>query len=296
MRLVTFSEAGFTRVGVLDQKLSEIVDLSVAAPGMPEDMVDFIARGSVALAVAEKALNSGAGRLPLAGVRLLAPIPVPARNIFCVGKNYPDHVKEIQSVVASTSDTQGAKPDAPIFFSKLPSSVIGPNEPISAHLDYTNSVDYEGELAVIIGTGGRGISISDAMEHIFGYTVLNDVTSRRLQKQHQQWFLGKSIDSFCPMGPCILTRVEMPDPGNFCIQTWVNDELRQEGQVRDMIFSIPTLVSTLAKTMTLQPGDIIATGTPAGVGMGMNPPKYLNKGDTVSIKINAIGTLTNPVA
>ena len=294
MHLVTFSESGHTRIGVWDQESAEIVDLSVATD-LPSDMIGFIAGGRDALSIAEEIVDSRASRLALSAVRLLAPIPVPVRNIFCVGKNYSDHVKEVQSVVASDSDAKGNEPDAPIFFTKLPSSVIGTNDPILAHLDYTNTVDYEGELAVIIGIGGRGISEIDAMQHIFGYTVLNDVTSRRLQKRHQQWFMGKSIDSFCPMGPCILTHQSISEPEKFRIQTRVNGELRQDGVVSDMIFSIPKLVSTLAKTITLLPGDIIATGTPAGVGMGMNPPKYLNTGDQVSITINGIGTLTNPV-
>jgi 2-keto-4-pentenoate hydratase/2-oxohepta-3-ene-1,7-dioic acid hydratase in catechol pathway len=173
--------------------------------------------------------------------------------------------------------------------------VIGPDTPIPAWLDPTASVDYEGELAVIIGTGGRGISRADAMNHVYGYTIVNDVTSRRLQRVHQQWFLGKSIDGFCPMGPAIVTVDEIRDVQSLSVRTYVNDELRQDGVVADLIFDIPMLIETLSRTMTLEPGDVIATGTPAGVGMGFDPPRFLRHGDIVTIIIEPIGTLSNPV-
>ena len=157
------------------------------------------------------------------------------------------------------------------------------------------SVDYEGELGVVIGQGGRDITRAAAMEHVYGYTVINDVTSRRMQRSHQQWFLGKSIDGFCPMGPAIATGDDIPDVTRLRVQTWVNGELRQQGCVADLIFAIPTLIETLSRTMTLEPGDILATGTPAGVGMGFQPPRFLGKGDVVRITIEPIGTLENPV-
>ena len=300
MYLVSFTNSnsdipGQYRVGILAPGGQEIVDLSQANPDLPLEMTSLIALGDTAISAMESALRSNIGRIPLASVKLLAPIPVPLRNIFCVGKNYPEHVKEVQSVVASADDNKGDAPEFPIIFTKAPSSVIGPMDSIPAWLDDTDSVDYEGELAVVIGEGGRGISRANAMQHVYGYTILNDVTSRRIQKQHQQWFLGKSLDGFCPMGPCLVTKDEIDNLGNLNVQTRVNEELRQDGHVRDMIFDIPALIETLSKGMTLQPGDIIATGTPAGVGMGFKPPKFLKSGDKVSITIEPIGTLVNPV-
>jgi 2-keto-4-pentenoate hydratase/2-oxohepta-3-ene-1,7-dioic acid hydratase in catechol pathway len=286
MLLITFSENNITRIGALEG--SAVVDFSVAAPALPRDMQTFIALGAQALQQAQRGMDGGKGRLPLAAVRLLAPLPQPARNIFCIGKNYGDHARELGA--------DAPAPEHPIVFTKAPSCVIGPEQPIPAYLDTTASVDYEGELGVIIGRGGRGIARAEAMNHVYGYTIINDVTSRRLQKQHEQWFIGKSIDGFCPMGPAILTADAVPDVSALRIQTRVNGELRQDGRLNDLIFDIPTLIETLARTMTLLPGDIIATGTPAGVGMGFKPPRFLKAGDVVSIDIGPIGTLTNPVA
>jgi len=286
MHLISFTEAGSTRIGLLDLKKSEVVDLSVAATGLPDTMHDFIAQGQAALAAARLALASGKGRLPLAQVQLLAPIPRPRRNVICIGKNYRAHVQELAG-----HDI----PDKPIFFTKATTSVIGPLTAIPASMDSTASVDYEGELAVIIGQGGRGIPATDAMQHVYGYTILNDVTSRRLQRDHQQWFLGKSLDGFCPLGPAIVTADEIADVRKLRIQTWVNTELRQDDVIESMIFDIPTQIETLSRTMTLESGDIIATGTPAGVGMGYKPMRFLQKGDIVKIEINPIGVLENPV-
>ncbi|HKJ07492.1 MAG TPA: fumarylacetoacetate hydrolase family protein, partial [Gammaproteobacteria bacterium] len=224
---------------------------------------------------------------------LLAPIPRPPRNIFCVGKNYRDHVQEVRAI-ATRGDGQGL-PEVPIFFTKATSAVIGPGQPIPTRLDPTDTTDYEGELAVVIGRGGRDIAAADAWDHIYGFTIINDATSRGLQFRHQQWFLGKSLDGFCPMGPVIVTADEVADVTALCVQTRVNGELRQDGRLDQLIFDIPTLVQTLAATMTLEPGDIIATGTPAGVGMGFEPPRYLRGGDEVAITIEPIGTLRNPV-
>jgi 2-keto-4-pentenoate hydratase/2-oxohepta-3-ene-1,7-dioic acid hydratase in catechol pathway len=295
MHLLTFEEAGKTRIGVLNPEMNSVADLSVLAPELPQDMLGLILQGEPALARASDIIDSGEAQLPVAKLKLLAPIPRPLRNILCVGKNYPEHVKEVQSVVASEQEQKSAVPESPIIFTKATSSIIGPGESIPAWLDATNSVDYEGELAVVIGRAGRNISRDNAMSHIFGYSIINDVTSRRMQRKHQQWFLGKSLDGFCPMGPCIVTRDEIDNVGQLRVQTRVNDELRQDGYVRDMIFDIPSLIETLSAGMTLEPGDIIATGTPAGVGMGFKPPKFLQKGDKVSITINPIGTLVNTV-
>jgi 2-keto-4-pentenoate hydratase/2-oxohepta-3-ene-1,7-dioic acid hydratase in catechol pathway len=295
MHLVTFEEAGLVRIGILNPARREVLDLEVLAPALPDNMLAFIRQGDAALDQAQRAMANAEKGISLDAVRLLAPIPRPARNILCVGKNYPEHVKEVQSIVASVKDTVAGVPDAPIIFTKATSSIIGPGDSIPASLDTTASVDYEGELAVVIGEGGRGIVAADAMNHIFGYSIINDVTSRRLQKLHQQWFIGKSLDGFCPMGPCLVTRDEVADVTKLRIQTWVNKELRQDGYVSEMIFDIPTLIETLSRYMTLEAGDIIATGTPAGVGMGFKPPKFLQPGDRVAVTIESIGTLENAV-
>jgi len=298
MQLVTFEESGFVRIGVLETQRADgtvVFDLGELAPDLPNTLLNFIKQGESALIRTREVIASVEKGLPLEAVRLLAPIPRPARNIFCVGKNYPEHVKEVQSVVASEKDVRGASPDVPIIFTKATSSVTGPGSVIPAGLDPTQSVDYEGELAVVIGKGGRGIAAFNAMKHIFGYSILNDVTSRRLQKQHQQWFIGKSLDGFCPMGPCLVTSDEIEDVTKLRIQTRVNNELRQDGFINEMIFDIPMLIESLSRYMTLEPGDIIATGTPAGVGMGFKPPKFLQPGDHVSITIEPIGTLVNSV-
>jgi 2-keto-4-pentenoate hydratase/2-oxohepta-3-ene-1,7-dioic acid hydratase in catechol pathway len=296
MLLVTFEDSAGCRIGLFDATRNELVDLALAAPGLPPDMLELIALGATGMADARRALASGVGRRSLAAVRLLAPIPRPARNIVCVGKNYRDHVQEVQSIAAGGATTADAIPTAPIFFTKATSTIIGPGEPIPASSDATQSVDYEGELALVIGLGGRGIAAADAIRHVFGYTILNDVTSRRLQGRHQQWFLGKSLDGFCPLGPAILTADAVPDVRQLRVQTHVNGELRQNGMLAELIFDIPTLIETLSQCMTLEPGDIIATGTPAGVGMGFKPPRYLMPGDRVAISIEPIGTLENPVA
>jgi len=296
MLLVTFADGAGSRIGVLDAARGELVDLAQAAPGLPPDMPGLIALGEVGLAEARRALASGGARRPLAQVRLLAPLPRPARNILCVGKNYRDHVQEVQSIAAGGAAPPDALPAAPIFFTKATTTVIGPGEPIPASSDPTQSVDYEGELAVVIGPGGRGIAAADALRHVFGYTILNDVTSRRLQGRHQQWFLGKSLDGFCPLGPAILTADAVPDVRQLRVQTRVNGELRQDGALSELIFDIPTLIETLSQCMTLEPGDLLATGTPAGVGMGFKPARYLKPGDRVAITIEPIGTLENPVA
>jgi len=288
-------EGGKCRLGILDRARGEVIDFSRVAPGLPQDMAAFIALGEQGLAEARRAEASGERCVPLAQVRLTAPIPKPARNIFCVGKNYREHAQELQTAGLKGGGAE-AIPELPIFFTKATSSVIGPGEPIPAWLDPTNTTDYEGELAVVIGPGGRGIARADAMRHVYGYTIVNDVTSRALQRRHQQWFLGKSLDGFCPMGPAIITADEVPDVGTLRVQTRVNGELRQNALAADLIFDIPTLIETLACTMTLAPGDVIATGTPAGVGMGFKPPRFLMKGDVVAITIDPIGTLENPVA
>jgi 2-keto-4-pentenoate hydratase/2-oxohepta-3-ene-1,7-dioic acid hydratase in catechol pathway len=294
MRLVTFSDGSGARIGVHDPASDTVVDLA-AATRLPRDMTSFIALGKNGLARARRALKSGEARLPLSQVRLLAPIPRPAKNILCVGKNYFEHAQEFHSSGFDASAKE-AVPEVPILFTKWPNSVIGPGEPIPSANDYTNSVDYEGELAVVIGPGGRHIAKRDAYDHVYGYTIVNDVTARTLQNRHRQWFFGKSLDGFCPMGPCLLTADEVRDVGALRLLTRVNGEVRQDARVSQLIFDIPTLIETISRVMTLEPGDVIATGTCAGVGIGFDPPRFLQPGDVVTITIEPIGTLENPVA
>jgi 2-keto-4-pentenoate hydratase/2-oxohepta-3-ene-1,7-dioic acid hydratase in catechol pathway len=293
MRLVTFSDAQGRRVGVHDAESGTIVDLA-AGTRLPRDMTAFVALGKNGLARARRAVRSGEGRIPAGSVKLHAPIPRPAKNILCVGKNYHDHAREFHS---SGVDATGKEvvPEVPIMFTKSPNSVIGPGDPIPSANDYTDSTDYEGELAVVIGEGGRNIGGKDAFEHVYGYTIVNDVSARTLQNRHRQWFLGKSLDGYCPMGPCIVTADDVKDIGKLHLITRVNGEVRQDAWVSELIFDVPALIETLSRVMTLDPGDLIATGTCAGVGIGFDPPRYLRKGDTVAITIEPIGTLENPV-
>ena len=294
MRLVTFSDAKGMRIGVHDTASNTIVDLA-AATRLPRDMTSFIALGKNGLKRARAAVKSGEGRLPVASVKLHAPIPRPAKNILCVGKNYYDHAREFHASGVDASAGKDAIPELPIIFTKWPNSVIASGEPIPSYLDYTHSTDYEGELTVVIGPGGRGIGKQDAYAHVYGYTIINDATARTLQNKHRQWFLGKSLDGYCPMGPCIVTADEVPDVTKLRLITKVNGEVRQDALVSELIFDIPTLIETLSRVMTLDPGDLIATGTCVGVGIGFDPPKYLQKGDRVAITIEPIGTLENPV-
>lgn len=294
MRLVTFSDADGMRIGVHDAASNTIVDLA-ATTRLPKDMTSFIALGKNGLKRARAAVKGGEGRLPLGSVKLHAPIPRPAKNILCVGKNYYDHAHEFHNSGVDASAGKDAIPDVPIPFTKWPNSVIGPGVAIPSYLDYTNSTDYEGELGVVIGPGGRGIAKKDAYDYVYGYTIINDATARTLQNQHRQWFLGKSVDGYCPMGPCIVTADEVPDVAKLRLITKVNGEVRQDALVSQLIFDVPTLIETFSRVMTLDAGDLIATGTCAGVGIGFNPPKYLTKGDRVAITIEPIGTLENPV-
>ncbi|MFN7087260.1 MAG: fumarylacetoacetate hydrolase family protein [Burkholderiales bacterium] len=257
-------------------------------------MTAFIALGRKGLQRARRAVKSGEGRLPYSSVKIHAPIPRPAKNILCVGKNYYDHAREFHSSGFDASARE-AIPDVPIIFTKWPNSVIGPGEPIPLDNDYTDSTDYEGELTVVVGEGGRNISKARAFDHVYGYTIINDATARTLQQRHRQWFLGKSLDGYCPMGPCIVTADEIRDVGAMHLITKVNGEVRQDALVSQLIFDIPTLIEDLSRVMTLEPGDLIATGTCAGVGIGFDPPKFLKKGDVVTITIEPIGTLENPV-
>ena len=295
MRLVTFSDDQGMRIGVHDAESGTIVDIT-AASRLPKEMTQFVALGKNGLQRARRAVKSGEHRISAAAVRIHAPFPRPAKNILCVGKNYHDHAREFHNSGFDASGGKDAIPELPIIFTKWPNSVIGPDEPIPSANDYTGSTDYEGELAVVIGEGGRNIDQKHAFRHVYGYTIVNDVTARTLQSSHKQWFLGKSHDGYCPMGPCIVTADDIEDVTQLRLVTKVNGEIRQDAYVSQLIFDIPTLIETLSRVMTLEPGDLIATGTCAGVGIGFDPPKFLKTGDVVAITIDPIGTLTNPVS
>ncbi|MGB0574170.1 MAG: fumarylacetoacetate hydrolase family protein, partial [Hyphomicrobiales bacterium] len=214
--------------------------------------------------------------------------------IMCVGKNYHDHAQEFYG---SGFDSSGKKAvaDFPVIFTKATTSVIATDENIILANDYTNTTDYEGELGLILSKGGKNIKPEDAYDYIFGYTIINDVSARNIQKQHEQWFIGKSPDTYCPMGPAIVTSDEIGDVTKLKLKTTVNGEVRQDSIVERLIFDIPTLLSTISKTMTLEVCDIIATGTPAGVGIGFEPPVYLKSGDQVEVSIDKLGVLRNTI-
>ncbi|WP_339671943.1 fumarylacetoacetate hydrolase family protein [Dasania marina] len=223
---------------------------------------------------------------------IIAPFPTPARNIMCLGKNYAGHLIE----VALKTNTSTDLPEYPIIFTKAPSCVIGPGDTIPASEQYTQKLDYEAELAIIIGKGGRDISAANAWQHVFGYTAFNDVTARDLQKNHKQFFKAKSLDGFGPMGPVVVHHSVMPSPDQITVKCTINGEVRQQDTLDHLIFDIPTMIETLSAGMTLQPGDIIATGTPEGVGMGSTPPRYLKAGDEVVVEITGVKPLINTVA
>ncbi|WP_397474715.1 fumarylacetoacetate hydrolase family protein [Pusillimonas sp.] len=229
-------------------------------------------------------------------LQFLAPLPRPRRNIVCVGKNYFDHAHEFtrSGFDSSASGAADAVPSAPILFTKMPETVVATGTPIGYPNGGSQQLDYEAELGVVIGKAGLGIRKDEAMGYVFGYVIINDLTARDLQGKHKQWFLGKSFETSCPMGPWITTADEI-DGGNLNVKCWVNDELRQNANTKDLIFDIPTLIETLSAGTRILPGDIIATGTPVGVGIGFTPPRFLSPSDVVDIEIDGLGRLSNTV-
>ena len=293
MRVASFTRSGKQSFGVLAANGAAVVDLGAA--GLGPDLESLVGLGKSGLERVREILATAPAAVPLTDVALAAPFPRPARTILCVGKNYREHAAEFHGSGFDSTAGATAVPDAPIIFVKHPSAVTGPGAPIVAANDPTATVDYEGELGVVIGATASRVPAAEAMRYVYGYTIVNDVTSRELQSKHKQWFVGKSVDTFCPMGPYLVTADEIPDVTALRLQTFVNGELRQDAVVADLIFDIPFLIATLSATTTLLPGDIIATGTPAGVGIGFTPPKYLHAGDRVRITIDNLGELSNPV-
>ncbi|MDA0240588.1 MAG: fumarylacetoacetate hydrolase family protein [Proteobacteria bacterium] len=297
MRLATVLHNDTPQLAVLNADTQKLVLLSVAAPDLPGSMTELIELGDAGLTRLRSAVDSAGGDalVDASSVTFQAPIPVPRRDVMAVGRNYFEHAQEFHDSGFDATSGATAVPEFPIIFTKATTSVTGPTDPILGYLDPSKTVDYEGELAVIIGLGGRGISKADAFKHVYGYTVCNDVTARTLQHQHKQWVIGKSIDSFCPMGPVILTADEAGPVEEFHLTTHVNGESRQDAKVSELIFDIPTLIECISEVITLLPGDIIATGTPVGVGIGYEPPIFLQKGDVVKVTIKPIGSIENVV-
>lgn len=290
MKLATIQWKGHTAIVQVDteqrvvRRLSDTLDI--------HDMNQLIER----LATTSSPLVFSDDALAFDQVQFLAPIPRPRRNIMCVGKNYFEHAHEFtrSGFDSSAASAKDAIPSAPIVFTKMPETVVASGTPMGYPNGASTQLDYEAELGVIIGKPGLAISKADAMSHVFGYVILNDLTARDLQAKHKQWFLGKSFETSCPMGPWIATADEV-EGADLDVKCWVNGELRQNANTKDLIFDIPTLIETLSAGAMLLPGDIIATGTPAGVGIGFTPPRFLQRGDVVDIEISSLGRLSNPV-
>jgi 2-keto-4-pentenoate hydratase/2-oxohepta-3-ene-1,7-dioic acid hydratase in catechol pathway len=289
MRIAAFETDGRVRVGLVSDDAASVTPLALPAEDAALGalrLVEHLAAGGT--------LPAADGQpIPLSSVRLRAPLPRPRRNLFCVGRNYHAHAKELAGSVFK--DNARSVDQWPIVFTKVPECVVGPGDDVQLPAGVSEQIDYEAELAVVIGLGGRNIARADAMRHVFGYTIVNDVTARDVQMRHSQWDLGKSFDTFCPMGPWLVT-ADAQDGRHTRVRCWVNGELRQDAPTENMIFDIPTLIETVSRGITLYPGDVIATGTPAGVGMGYDPPRWLRAGDVVRIEVDGIGTLENRCA
>jgi 2-keto-4-pentenoate hydratase/2-oxohepta-3-ene-1,7-dioic acid hydratase in catechol pathway len=283
MKIATFAYQG-RKVGVVDDSGQSVRPFDLSDAEASQGLLGVLDRG--------EQLPDLQAPIALQEVVLEAPVPRPRRNIFCVGKNYYEHAKEFSRSGFDSSAAAGVVPKAPIIFSKLPDSVIATGQDVVIDSAVSTDIDYEAELAVIIGKSGRRISKQDALSHVWGYTIINDVTARDLQSRHSQWLIGKSQDTFCPMGPWAVSKDEC-DLASAEIRCFVNGELRQQAKIEQLIFDIPTLIETLSQGITLNAGDIIATGTPAGVGIGFDPPKYLQAGDRVRVELDGIGALEN---
>ena len=303
MYFLTYQFKDTQAIGLLTADKDQVIPLIAAERHyygqttlLPTTMLELIQQGDVALPRIEALVNKVTmdNNCPLLlsinNVRIMAPIPRPLKNIFCIGRNYAEHAMESNK----TADPNVQIPKHPVIFTKAPTTVIGPGDFIQSHTQITSALDYEVELAVIIGKKAAYVSKDEAMDYVFGYTILNDVTARDLQKRHLQWFRGKSLDTSAPMGPYLVHK-SCISADNLTVTSKVNGELRQNGNTSDFIFDIPTLISTISSGITLEPGDIIATGTPAGVGAFMNPPHFLKPGDEVELSITGLGTLKNTV-
>ncbi len=287
MHLIACRYEDRERIGVLYDGKVSLLPLT----DFPASMIELIAAGPALLSRLRAELPRLTARVALDNVELLAPIPRPRKNIMCLGLNYKDHAEE--SMRAKKLPVE--LPEYPVVFTKSPTSVTAHGTGVPAHAGVTHELDWEVELGVVIGTGGRAIPRADALAHVFGYTVINDLSARDLQFRHKQWFLGKSLDGFCPMGPALVTADEIPDPQALRLACRVNGIAKQDSSTAQMIFDVATIVETLSRGMTLEPGDVIATGTPAGVGFARQPPEFLKAGDVVECEIENIGVLRNRI-
>jgi 2-keto-4-pentenoate hydratase/2-oxohepta-3-ene-1,7-dioic acid hydratase in catechol pathway len=299
MRYAMFSTADdpMARLGVFHNgRMADVQRLLTGSDPVPRTVLELIRLGRDGWRRTAGQLSAHLTGTPSSELRTStdvqwhAPIPRPLKNIVCLGLNYASHVRETTRV-----DKPMKVPDIPVFFTKAPTSVNGPYDPIPWDRSATDQVDYEVELGVIVGAGGKNIRRNRALDHVFGYTVINDVSARDLQFGHKQWFKGKSLDGFCPMGPVIVTADEFGDPQQKRITLRLNGETRQDATTADMIFPIDVIVEYLSQGMTIEAGDIIATGTPEGVGLGRTPPEYLKDGDVVEAEIEGIGMLRNRI-
>ncbi len=291
MRFVTFQYAGVEMAGLLAMDGTQVIPFSsITELSHFKSLMDVLEKaGKAELDVMRDYQDFGDG-LALKDVLLMAPLPRPRRPLLCLGKNYRQHIKEVATVTGGDE-----LPSQPIYFGKMTLQASGDQGEIFFRKDLDEKLDYEVELAIVIGRGGKDIAAEDALEHIFGYTIVNDISARTLQKDHGQWFRGKSLDGFCPMGPWLVHQSALPEPHRLRLRSYVNGELRQNGSTAEMIYGIAAIISNLSSGLTLLPGDIICTGTPAGVGMGFNPPRYLRPGDEVVCEIEGIGRLRSRV-
>ncbi len=285
LRLITYQHGAHLHVGAVTER--GVIDLSPIVP----DMLTLIDGGAAALAQVRSFLTPDRPAMPIGAVTLLAPIPRPRRNVMCLGLNYVEHAKES----AEAHGREFKQHQHPVFFTKATHAINGPEAAIPFDAAVSEQIDYEAELAVIIGRNGKNISGANALDHVFGYTCLNDVSARDLQTQHSQFFKGKSLDGACPIGPWIITADEIPDPQLLNITCRVNGVTKQDSNTRYMIFNVPTIIEILSRGMTLDAGDIIATGTPSGVGFARKPPEFLKPGDVVEVEIEQIGILRNRI-
>ncbi|CAN5402296.1 fumarylacetoacetate hydrolase family protein [soil metagenome] len=296
MIFLTFASADGPHLGLLTG--DEVLDLTAAWPkagtvAAPRHVGDLAEAGDAAMAVVrDLADGKQAAVLARASLKLLAPIPRPKKNVFCVGRNYKDHIDE---GMRAQGKAPVPLPVVPEIFTKPPTAVIADGEGIPQHADVTEQLDYEVELAVIVGRGGSNIAAKDAFDHVFGYSIINDITGRDMQRRYGQWFKGKGLDRSCPFGPVVVHASALPNVGDLRIFSTVNGEVRQDSRTSRMIFPIPEIFEHLSRGMTLEPGDVIATGTPSGVGYAMTPPRFLVKGDKVTAEIEGIGILRNDI-
>jgi 2-keto-4-pentenoate hydratase/2-oxohepta-3-ene-1,7-dioic acid hydratase in catechol pathway len=294
MIFLTFAHQSGHHLGlVVGDKVLDLTGAWPTGSTAPRDVGELAAGGDAALDIVRGLAKSASATLAQSSLKLLAPIPQPRKNVFCVGRNYKAHIDEGMRA-------QG-KPPAPLpvlpeFFTKPPTAVIAAGDTIPLHANATKMLDYEVELAVIIGKKGVDITADKALDHVFGYSIINDITGRELQRAHGQWFKGKGLDRSCPFGPIVVHASALPNAADLRISCTVNGEIRQDSRTSNMIFPVPVIIEHLSRGLTLEPGDIIATGTPSGVGYAMEPPHFLAAGDKVSASVEGIGSLENTIA